>query len=221
MIKKILLSTMAASVIYGNDAELNALKTQLSEMQSMMKTMQEKIDALEKEKNPAVSPVISAQTASTSSPQTPKIITDFLPTFGQAAKNNLDLSLIVDASYAIRSKKDEELAHMGLPGIAHSLIGSHNHEGHSHATYDAQNGFNLNYAELGITSTVDPYLDAAVFLHFYDGGVEVEEAYFTSRNLPYNLACEAASFSAISVVTTTNIIMHGAFQTCRLFTKRS
>lgn len=192
--KKIVLSTLSAALLSADNTELEALKTQMAQMAATMKTMQKKIDTIENA--PSASTV--TQTASTSSSQSaikaPKLITDFIPQIGQASNSNLDLSIIVDTSYVSRSKKDEELAHMGLPAIAESLIGSHGHESHNHATYDAKNGFNLNYAELGLVSTVDPYLDAAVFLHFFDGGVEIEEAYLTSRNLPYNFRLRGGKF---------------------------
>lgn len=108
--------------------------------------------------------------------------------------SNLDLSLIVDASYVNRSKKDEATQHLELPGVAHGLIGSHSHDGHEHATYNASNGFNLNYAEMAIHSTVDPYLDADVVFHFSEGGVEIEEAYITSRKLPYSFRARGGKF---------------------------
>jgi hypothetical protein len=187
---------MAAASLMANDAELQSLKNQMEQMSQMMKSMQNKIDTLENSKPQSVKApeATSVMTESTTTALMPALIKDFMPTSGIANNSNLALSLIVDTSFVVRSKKDEELAHMGLPGVAHSLIGSHDHDGHNHATYDAQNGFNLNYAELGFTGTVDPYLDASVFLHFYDGGVEVEEAYFTSRNLPYNLRLRGGKF---------------------------
>lgn len=194
--KKLLLSSMAAASLMANETELQNLKTQMEQMTKLMQTMQEKIDTLE-----SVKPVQTAQTNNTAdnngdtyAQKSPALIRDFMPNMGKSTKNNVDLSLIVDASAVVRSKKDEVLSHMGLPGIAHTLIGESGHEGHNHATYDAHNGFNLNYAELGITSTVDPYLDAAIFLHFYEGGVEIEEAYLTSRNLPYNLRVRGGKF---------------------------
>lgn len=110
------------------------------------------------------------------------------------ALSNLDLSLILDASYVTRSQKDESTQHLELPGVAHGLIGSHIHDGHEHATYNASNGFNLNYAEMAIHTTVDPYLDADAVFHFSEGGVEIEEAYFSSRNLPYNLRARGGKF---------------------------
>jgi hypothetical protein len=155
----------------------------MEQMSQMMKAMQEKISALETAKPAQITAVSTPKSTSTSGEQT-----------AQKAASNLDLSLILDASYVSRSKKDEQLTHLELPGVAHGLIGSHSHDGHDHATYNASNGFNLNYAEMAIHSTVDPYLDADAVFHFSEGGVEIEEAYVTSRNLPYNLRARGGKF---------------------------
>lgn len=180
MMKKILLSTMAAAALSANDTELQSLKNQIIQMEAMMKSMQLKIDTLEQSK-------MAAKAIDTTAKST-------TPSDLQKSVSNLDLSLIIDASYVSRSKKDEKTQHLELPGVAHGLIGSHSHGGHEHATYNASNGFNLNYAEMAIHSTVDPYLDADGVFHFSEEGVEVEEAYVTSRNLPYNFRARGGKF---------------------------
>jgi hypothetical protein len=98
-----------------------------------------------------------------------------------------DISLILDASYVNRNKEDDEIAHFEIPGIAHGLLGAHEHGGHSHATYNAYNGFNINYAELVLSSSVDPYFTLDGVFHFSENGVEIEEAYFTTTALPAGL----------------------------------
>lgn len=102
-----------------------------------------------------------------------------------------DISLITDFSYVYRNMDDSELAHLELPGIAHGLMGSHSHDGHAHATYNANNGFNLNYAELILSSSVDPYFSMDGVFHFSEAGVEIEEAYATTSALPANLRLRA------------------------------
>lgn len=94
-----------------------------------------------------------------------------------------DISLIMDGSYVHRSIKDDEAKHLELPSIAHGLIGSHKHGGHEHATYNQEKGFNLNYAELVLSSSVDPLLNLDGVFHFSQNGVEIEELYFTSNVL--------------------------------------
>jgi len=177
--KPFVLSALAAALLSADPGELESLKAQMAQMQLMMQAMQQKIDALE---TTAAKP---AQAAAAPRPET-------APAARPASL--LDFSVIVDASYVARSKKDEETMHLEVPGIAHGLIGSHSHDGHAHATYNASNGFNLNYAELSVHSTVDPYLDADAVFHFSEEGVEIEEAYFTSRSLPLGLRARGGKF---------------------------
>jgi hypothetical protein len=98
-----------------------------------------------------------------------------------------DISLILDASYVYRNKSNDEIAHYEMPGVAHALLGAHAHGEHSHATYNASEGFNINYGELVLSSSVDPYFTMDGVFHFSENGVEIEEAYFTSTALPYGL----------------------------------
>ena len=105
-----------------------------------------------------------------------------------------DISLIVDASYVNRNKTNDEVAHLEIPGVAHGLIGSHSHGGATHATYNASEGFNLNYAELAISSTVDPYFTLDGVLHISENSIEIEEAYFTTTSLPYGFRLKGGKF---------------------------
>ena len=94
-----------------------------------------------------------------------------------------DISVISDFSYVNNSLKDDEMSHLGLPGIAHGLFAEHSHGSSNEATYNANQGFNFNYAELILSSSVDPFFSMDATFHFSENGVEVEEAYFTSTAL--------------------------------------
>lgn len=94
-----------------------------------------------------------------------------------------DISLVLDASYVSRNKTNDELQHLEIPGVAHALLGSHAHGTSEHVPYNANKGFNLNYAELVLSSSVDPLFNMDGVFHFSEGGVEVEEAYFTTTAL--------------------------------------
>jgi hypothetical protein len=48
--------------------------------------------------------------------------------------------------------------------------------------------------ELGLQSVIDPYARADVFISFVPGGVDVEEAYATTLNLPAGLQLKAGKF---------------------------
>lgn len=107
-----------------------------------------------------------------------------------------DISLIMDASYVDRNVKDDEVGHLELPGVAHGLLGSHSHGGDEHATYNAENGFNLNYAELVLSSSVDPFFTMDGVFHFSENGVHVEELFFTSNALGNGLRVKGGKFNS-------------------------
>ncbi|MCK9473305.1 hypothetical protein [Sulfurimonas sp.] len=107
-----------------------------------------------------------------------------------------DISLILDASYVDRSVKDDEAGHLELPGVAHGLLGSHSHGDSNHATYNANNGFNLNYAELVLSSSVDPFFTMDGVFHFSENGVEIEELFFTSNALGYGTRIKGGKFNS-------------------------
>lgn len=180
---KLLLSSLAAALLCADDTEIQSLKAQMAQMEAMMKAMQEKINHLEHQRPVQTADVDEIHHDNAHSAHNlPKAVSDF------------DLSLVLDTSYVSRSQKDEQLAHLELPGIAHGLFAPHNHNGSSHPTYNAQNGFNLNYAEMGIHSELTSNLDAEVLLHFSEGGVDIEEAFFTAHDLPYNLRLKGGKF---------------------------
>lgn len=57
-----------------------------------------------------------------------------------------------------------------------------------------RNGFNLQLVELSMTSNVDPYFRADANILFLPSGVEIEEAYGTTLDLPWNLQLKAGQF---------------------------
>ncbi len=107
-----------------------------------------------------------------------------------------DISLVLDASFVNRDVEDHEVGHLELEGIAHGLYGSHSHGEHAHTSYNAANGFNLNYAELVLSSSVDPYFEMDGVFHFSEDSVEIEEAYMTSTALDYGLRARAGKFNS-------------------------
>ena len=107
-----------------------------------------------------------------------------------------DISLVMDASYVNRNIEDDEVSHLEVPGIAHGLLGSHAHGEHAHATYNAENGFNLNYAELVLSSSVDPFFTMDGVFHFSPDGVAIEELYFTSTALGHGLRAKGGKFQS-------------------------
>jgi len=99
---------------------------------------------------------------------------------------NPDISVIVDTVYF-----NELSGHVDDPG---GFEGGHSHgHGHDHG-HGLDDGFNLREIELAFSATVDPYFDAFVMFAFDEHGVEVEEAYATTRSLPAGLQIKAGKF---------------------------
>jgi len=106
-----------------------------------------------------------------------------------------DLSLIVDVSYTNRSfDEDQHTDHLEIPGFVHG--GGHDHGGHSHTPLAGNDGFNLNYAELTIGASVDNYFDLKGVFHLTEDDFEIEEAYATTRALPYHLQAKIGKFKS-------------------------
>ncbi|EDZ63300.1 hypothetical protein SMGD1_1322 [Sulfurimonas gotlandica GD1] len=116
-------------------------------------------------------------------------------TFAQS-KFMPDISLVMDASYVNRNIADDKVAHLEVPGVAHGLLGSHTHNGKTHTPNNAKNGFNLNYAELVLSSSVDPFFTMDGVFHFSEDSVEIEELYFTTTALGHGARVKGGKFSS-------------------------
>jgi hypothetical protein len=106
-----------------------------------------------------------------------------------------ELSLIVDLSYTKQSfDEDQHTDHLEIPGFIHG--GGDDHAGHSHAPLAGNDGFSLNYAELSIGASVDTYFDLMGVFHLSEDEFEIEEAYATTRALPYHLQAKIGKFKS-------------------------
>lgn len=108
------------------------------------------------------------------------------------ASMNPDVSFIVDTSLVSRQLSDVRFGQLRLPGFTHAFAQAH--DGHEHGMSNMNNGFNLNYGELVLASTVDPYFDLFTAIHASDSGAELEEAYMTTRQLPANMQLKLGKF---------------------------
>lgn len=106
-----------------------------------------------------------------------------------------EISLIVDASYTHQSfDEDGHTDELEIPGFVHG--GGHDHDGHSHGSLAGEDGFNLNYAELTIGASVDNYFDLKGVFHLSEDEFETEEAFITTRALPYHLQLKLGKFKS-------------------------
>lgn len=171
MYKKLAYLSFFASLSLFANSEIEALKQRVESLEAIIQKQQKK----EEDSKLFNSLNSSANSFSQSS---------FIP----------EISFILDTSYVSRSKKDEELTHLGIPDIAHGIMGGGSHGGHSHSGINASNGFNLNYGELALQSVVDPYLSLAGIFHLTEDGFEIEEAYGETRALDYGLKLKIGKF---------------------------
>jgi hypothetical protein len=106
-----------------------------------------------------------------------------------------DLSLIMDVSYNNISFDEEgHTDHLEIPGFVHG--GGGGHDDHGHTSLAGEEGFNFNYAELVIGASVDNYFDLKGVFHLTEDDFEIEEAFATTRSLPYHLQLKIGKFKS-------------------------
>jgi len=93
-----------------------------------------------------------------------------------------DISFILDGSYVGRNINDETLKNLKVPELIPSGLSNPNR------------GFNLNFGELSLYSPVDPYFDLSATIPFSENGVAIEEAFFTTKSLPWGFQVKGGKF---------------------------
>jgi hypothetical protein len=106
-------------------------------------------------------------------------------------KFNPAISVIFDGSYYHDSVKGDGPERIEQhSSVLHS--DTHDHDEHGHD--DLSSGFNLGETELVMSGSVDPYFDAFLTAALSGDGIELEEAWFQSRNLPAGLQLKGGKF---------------------------
>ncbi|MCB4764042.1 MAG: hypothetical protein LGB78_09150 [Sulfurovum sp.] len=100
-----------------------------------------------------------------------------------------DISFILDGSYVNRNMNNTQYESYHILGFT-----TYNTEEEHEIPFNKNRGFNLNYAEVALHSTVGPYFDADTILHLQPDEFEIEEAYITSRALPNGLRTKLGKF---------------------------
>lgn len=177
MVKKTVLSLVCTGALFAGNTEVEQLKQQMAQLQQQLAQMQQHIATLEsqasKESTVQEESLESMEKAPTTS------VTTLLP----------DIALILNGGYTSRNVSNIKYANASIPGFVDA--------GNMEVPFNAKDGFNLNYAEVAMSSTVDPYLDASAIFHIHgDGAVEIEEAYFVTRALDYGFRFKAGKFKS-------------------------
>ncbi|HSR73213.1 MAG TPA: hypothetical protein VLL31_00080 [Sulfurovum sp.] len=100
-----------------------------------------------------------------------------------------NISLILDASYT-KESLDIDTEHVEIPSFVHGG----GHDEHAHTPLVGNDGFNLNYAELVMSSSVDNYFDLIGVFHMTEDDIEIEEGYVVTTSLPYHLRAKIGKF---------------------------
>jgi len=100
---------------------------------------------------------------------------DFLP----------DIALIINSSTVSRDIQNSKYGSYGIDGFIDKM---------DDIPFNRNRGFNLNYAEYAMHSTVGPYFDADAIFHLHPDEFEIEEAYMTTKKLPANLDIKVGQF---------------------------
>jgi hypothetical protein len=102
-----------------------------------------------------------------------------------------DIALILDVSGVARDMADQKYYSLTIPGFSFPFLNQPSFSG-----LNAHRGMNFNYGEMSLYSVVDPYFDLFAVLDLAPESAGLEEAYFTTRKLPYGFKIKAGKFLA-------------------------
>jgi len=98
-----------------------------------------------------------------------------------------DIAFIANMSAVVRDISNEKYSDYAIDGF----IGKA-----GEIPFNEKRGFNLNYGEMEISSTVDPYFDIDTALHIKKGGLHIGELYVTTKSLPYGFRLKMGKFKS-------------------------
>jgi hypothetical protein len=102
-----------------------------------------------------------------------------------------DIAFVLDVSSVARDIADQKYYSLTLPGFTYPFLNQPSSSG-----LNAHRGMNFNYGEMSLYSVVDPYFDLFAVIGLAPDGAGLEEAYFTTRKLPYGFQVKAGKFLA-------------------------
>lgn len=146
------------------DTSISQMKKELELQKANMQMLEQKIENLSKNQNSSVNKSASFSQKS------------YLP----------DIALILNMSAVHRDVKNSDFENFALPGFIDA--------GEAELPFNKDRGFNFNYAEVAMSSTVDPYFDAFAIFHLHPDEFEIEEAFIRTRALPNGFRLKAGKF---------------------------
>jgi hypothetical protein len=177
--QKILLLSLVASAILCASSETEMLKAQIAIQQKSLEALQAQVAKIELQNEKKKQDEIKTKIAQSKN--------DFSSSFSQNAYLP-EMAFILNMSAAARNINNDSYSNLAIPGFIDA--------GDADLPFNANRGFNFNYAEVALHSTVDPYFDAFVIFHISPDELEIEEAYVTTRALDYGLKAKMGKFKS-------------------------
>ena len=172
MQKKLLLLSLIACTSLLADSDTEALKQELQKQKETTQKLLSRVESLETTKqNSANTNASFSQNA-------------YLP----------DIAMILNMSAVSRDVSNSAYANYQVPGFVNNDLTTD--DDNAELPFNANRGFNLNYAEFAIHSVVDPYFEAFAFLHMHPAALEIDEAFVITTSLPYGLRVKAGKFKS-------------------------
>ncbi|HHH51643.1 MAG TPA: hypothetical protein ENK76_04680 [Campylobacterales bacterium] len=98
-----------------------------------------------------------------------------------------NIAFIANMGAVARNINNKDYSNYSIPGFITTA---------GEIPFNEKRGFNLNYGEMEIYSTVDPYFDVNTALHIEKEGLHIGELYITTKALPYGLKVKAGKFKS-------------------------
>jgi len=98
-----------------------------------------------------------------------------------------NISVIANMSAVARNIRNEVYSNYAIDGFINKT---------GEIPFNEKRGFNLNYGEMEISSTVDPYFDINTALHIEKEGVHIGELFITTKALPYGMRLKMGKFKS-------------------------
>jgi len=182
--KKILILSVVASSLLFASSEVDVLKMQLQQQSQMIEALTKRLDQLEQDKSPYSEGVATTSFESS-------MVQGAQPANASFSQNAYlpDIALLINSSAVGRNVDNVDYSSYETPGF---IDGDPDKE----IPFNPDRGFNLNYAEVAMSSAVDPYFDAFAVFHMTSAEFEIDEAYVSTRDLPYGMKVKAGKFKS-------------------------
>ncbi len=198
MRKRIILLSFCACTSVFAQSEVEELKTLLAQQIKATQALQARLEVLEDKQAKQEKTKITQEYKTHQIAQSVPVATSLASTYDQ--KSFLpDISLILNGSAVGRNVDNSTYESYYIPGFSSYDAGEE-----KEIPFNKNRGFNFNYAEVAMHSTVGPYFDADAIFHIESDSLEIEEAYITSRAFAYGLRAKVgklrSAFGRINAV---------------------